>query len=93
MQAQVGEPETPDRVWPKPHFGGSWVVTSRAISRVTIVLAHIRGLITPLITTHEPPSKNLQLNMQELEGNAADITGTDDFGPSVSTEKVPSVSV
>ena len=24
--------------------------------RVTIVIAYIRGLITPLITTHEPPS-------------------------------------
>ena len=31
--------------------------------------------------------------MQELEGNAADITGADDFGPSVSTEKVPFVAV
>ena len=26
-------------------------------SRVTIVLTHIEGLITPLTTTHEPPSK------------------------------------
>ena len=33
-------------------LGGSWVV----ISRVTILITHIRGLITPLITTHEPPS-------------------------------------
>ena len=23
---------------------------------VTIIITHIRGLITPLITTHEPPS-------------------------------------
>ena len=30
------------------------VVISGVISRVT---THIRGLITPLITTHEPPSK------------------------------------
>ena len=29
---------------------------SRAISRVAIVVAYIRGLITPLFTTHEPPS-------------------------------------
>ena len=28
----------------------------RVISRVTIVMTHIRGLINPLITTHEPPS-------------------------------------
>ena len=27
------------------------------ISRVTILIPHIRGLITPLITTHEPASK------------------------------------
>ena len=28
-----------------------WVISS-----VTIVITHIRGLITPVITTHEPPS-------------------------------------
>ena len=27
------------------------------ISKVTIVITHIRGLITILITTHEPPSR------------------------------------
>ena len=37
-------------------LGGSWVVISRVISRVAILITHIRGLITPLITTHEPPS-------------------------------------
>ena len=37
-------------------LGGSWVVTSRVISRITVVLTHIRGLIAPFITTHEPPS-------------------------------------
>ena len=30
------------------------------ISRVTIDITHIRGLITPFITTHEPPSKTEQ---------------------------------
>ena len=39
-------------------LGGSWVVISGFISRVTIVISQIRGLITPLITTHEPPSRN-----------------------------------
>ena len=29
----------------------------RVITRVTILITHIRGLITPLITTHEPPSR------------------------------------
>ena len=38
-------------------LGGSWVVISRVISRVTILITHIRGLITLLITTPEPPSK------------------------------------
>ena len=33
------------------------MVISRVITRVTILIAHIRGLITPLITTHEPPSR------------------------------------
>ena len=37
-------------------LGGSWVVISRNISRETILITHMRGLITPLITTHEPPS-------------------------------------
>ena len=37
-------------------LGGSWVVISGVISRVTILIIHIRGLITPLITIHEPPS-------------------------------------
>ena len=35
-------------------LGGSWVVISRVISKVTIVLTHIRGLTTPLITTPKP---------------------------------------
>ena len=29
---------------------------SGVISRVTMLITHSRGLITPLITTHEPPS-------------------------------------
>ena len=37
-------------------LGGSCVVISGAISNVTILVTHIRGLITLLITTHEPPS-------------------------------------
>ena len=37
-------------------LGGSWVVISGVVSRVTIVITQIWGLITPLITTHEPPS-------------------------------------
>ena len=40
-------------------LGGSWVVINGVISRVTILISHIRGIIAPLITTHEPPSKPL----------------------------------
>ena len=37
-------------------LGGSWLVISRVISRVTAMsmITHIRGLIAPLVTTHEP---------------------------------------
>ena len=37
-------------------LGGSWVVISGVTIKATIIIAHIRGLITPLITTHQPPS-------------------------------------
>ena len=44
---------------PSQTLGGSWVAISRnIISRATILITHIRGLITPLITTHEPPSND-----------------------------------
>ena len=33
------------------------VVISGVISRLTIVITHLKQLITPLITTHEPPSR------------------------------------
>ena len=38
-------------------LGGSWVVISRVISRITLLIIHIRRLITLLITTDEPPSR------------------------------------
>ena len=37
-------------------LGGSWVVISRVIRTVTVLITQIRGLITPLITIHEPRS-------------------------------------
>ena len=37
-------------------LGGSWVVVNGLISRITIVITYIRGLITPLVTAREPPS-------------------------------------
>ena len=41
-------------------LGGSWVAISGVTSRITIVITPVRGLVTPLITTHEPPSKVLK---------------------------------
>ena len=38
-------------------LGGSWVVLSGVVSKATIVITHIRGLFSVLITTHEPPSR------------------------------------
>ena len=38
-------------------LGGSWVVISGVIGKVTILITLIRGLITPLITTHELPRR------------------------------------
>ena len=37
-------------------LGGSGVVIIGIISKVTIVITHITGLITIHITTHDPPS-------------------------------------
>ena len=50
-------------------LGGSWVVISRVRSRVTILITHIKGLITPLITTHEPPSRvqGREMKLRRLE--------------------------
>ena len=35
------------------------MVITGVISRVTITITHVRGLIILLITTHEPPSSGL----------------------------------
>ena len=43
-------------------LGGSWIVINGLISRVTILISHIRGLITPPITTREPPSRGLRMS-------------------------------
>ena len=38
-------------------LGGSWVVISRVISPLIWAITIVTLLITPLITTHEPPSR------------------------------------
>ena len=40
-------------------LGGSWVVRGRVISPRIWVIAILILLITPLVTTHEPPSSKL----------------------------------
>ena len=55
-------------------LGGSWVVISGVISRVTVMLSHIRGLITPFIATHEPPSRQLKAHgMLQLSSSSVCI--------------------
>ena len=47
--------------WKTTGFGvlrrGPWAIIGGVRSRVTIILTRIRGLITPLVTAHEPPSR------------------------------------
>ena len=47
-------------------LGGSWVVISGVISRVALGITHIRELITPFITAHEPPSKRSRTGIPEM---------------------------
>ena len=49
-------------------LGGPWVVVSRVIPRVTILITHIRGLITPLITTLNPETLNPKSLQNPLKG-------------------------
>ena len=48
----------------KVPLGGSWLLISAVISRITIVITHTRELITPPINPHEPRSKSLQKKHQ-----------------------------
>ena len=57
------------RIWVQGlGFWGSWVVISGVISKVSIVITHIRGLLTILISTHEPPSSSVGLMLRLLVG-------------------------
>ena len=46
----------------RPLLGGSWVVTSGVISPLISVMTIVTLLITPLVTTHEPPINVPQQN-------------------------------
>ena len=45
-------------MWSEGLLGGSWVVISGIISPLIWVIAFAALLITPLITTHESPSRS-----------------------------------
>ena len=53
MNAIWGEVERTSTI-----LGGSWVVISGVISPFIWVIAIVTLLITPLITAHEPPSRD-----------------------------------
>ena len=55
------------RAWSSCLLGGSWGVISRDISRITMLMTHIRGLITLLISTHEPPSRREVFQTRERD--------------------------
>ena len=61
-------------------LGGSCVVTSRVISRVSILITHIRGLITLLITTHEPPSNKPCCKFWRLGAVTLELTSSSSIG-------------
>ena len=57
-------------------LGGSWVAISGVITGVTIVITQIRGLIIPLISTHEPPSRGSQhtfVSCNEIHAPAGEL--------------------
>ena len=60
LESKLSPNVHPNRIWAV--LGGSGVVISGVISKVTIIIiiTHIRGLIAPLITTHEPPSSRVK---------------------------------
>ena len=46
-------------------LGGSWVVISMVISPLTWVITIVTLLLTPRITTHEPPSSTTPCNGEQ----------------------------
>ena len=54
-------------------LGGLWVVISGVISRATIIMTLIRGLLSLLITTHEPASRASCACWPLLEPTTVDV--------------------
>ena len=53
-------------------LGGSWVAISRVISKVITLITLIRGLTTPRITAHEPPSVGQQMHLDVIPPESRD---------------------
>ena len=51
-------------------LGGSWVVISRVISPLIWVISTVTLLVTPLITTHEPPSIHPKINLSDAHASS-----------------------
>ena len=74
-EALVPEPETsqalnPELCKPWTLLGGSWVVISGVISPLIWAITIVTLLISPLITTHEPPSKPCKLRSLNHNGRS-----------------------
>ena len=68
---------------------GSWVVIRRVISRITIVITHVKGRITPLLA-HEPPSTIMEKGAQSHDKDGllgAQFHNRSTYGPSKSSKQ------
>ena len=61
-------------------LGSSWVVINGVVSRETIAITHIGGLITPLITTHEPPSRGVGFPVKSAFFGGVQVASKEDIG-------------
>ena len=68
-------------------LGGSWVVVSKVICRVTIAITYVRGLMTRRKTNHEPPSKNRAHHPAQLVSAEEEFLHRDDTLSIVSKKK------
>ena len=54
-------------------------------TQLGVVITHVRGLITPLITTHEPPSKPQEFPCRVLARQGAELENGKPFHEPLST--------
>ena len=58
----------------RTQLGGSWLVISGVLSRVIVLITHIRGLVTALFRTHEPP-RTLRCPVCTRQGLKLEVSG------------------